>query len=197
MPLSSPAPFWKYAADFGSTPARFDNNLLFGSPLKTVRLKTEDNNHDTDLDKAQADSSSPPINATEAEVDSPTRPSSSRARDMAVLQHVPIEKMLLVQAPQEPQQQHPQHQQPTSASQLQSAAEISEQPQPSSQPNKLMPPPSMPDEEEDGDEQGFDLSKYVWLPHRTCDFDICANDYQGLPSYRQLPSQHDRDCHSW
>jgi len=158
MPLSSPAPFWKYAADFGSTPARFDNNLLFGSPLKTVRLKTEDNTHDNDLGKPQADSSSPPINATEVEVDSPTRPSSSRARDMAVLPHVPIEKMLPAQAPQE--QQH-QHTQPVSASQLQPAAEISEQQQPSSQSNKPMPPPSMNDEEEDGDEQGFDLSKYV------------------------------------
>jgi len=178
MPLSSPAPFWKYAADFGSTPARFDNNLLFGSPLKTVRLKTEDNNHDNDLGKAQADSSSPPINATEAEVDSPTRPSSSRARDMAVLPHVPIEKMLPAQAPPE-QQQNQQHQQPLSASQLQPAAEISEQPQPSSQPNKLMPPPSMPDEEEDGDEQGFDLSKYVLLTHCNQYPRSCANTSPG------------------
>lgn len=159
MPLSSPAPFWKYAADFGSTPAHFDH---FGSPLKAVRLHNGNDQHGSNSVKPpQEDSSSSPGDVPDVGQDSPTRQTSSRGRDAPALPQVPIEKILPPQPPSSLSQQTAQTSS-TSSSQLQPAVDLSK---PSlSQQSKLMPPPPMPDEEEDGDEQGFDLSKYVSRP---------------------------------
>jgi len=155
MPLSSPAPFWKYAADFGSTPGRFDNTL-FGSPLKSVRPKLEEQTDSRDSTKPAGDSSSSPSGGVQdVGQDSPTRPSTARSRDN--LPHIPIERILppsQSQAGAAPPPAQP-------STQLQPAAEIKPVDGAVDARSKLMPPPAMPDEEdEEGDEEeGFDLSK--------------------------------------
>lgn len=97
MPLSSPAPFWKYAAEFGSTPVgsrdvKIELDLDM-SPTKSIRsFKAQSEISEQDrkvniVDKADVkktegvDSSSPPTVEAEIGQGSPTKALSNRGRD--------------------------------------------------------------------------------------------------------------------
>lgn len=91
MPLSSPAPFWKYA-DYGSTPARA-NGVTFGtSPIKDAKLLVNGHKHDNggyakeseeveDVKVGGIRSSSPPVPDGDLGQESPTRALSQRGND--------------------------------------------------------------------------------------------------------------------
>lgn len=89
MPMSSPAPVWKYA-DYGSTPAQ-PNGVAFGtSPTKDARLLSNGQKHDTggspqdgetgvDAKVGGIRSSSPPMPEGAVGQESPTRGISQRS----------------------------------------------------------------------------------------------------------------------
>jgi len=150
MPMSSPAPFWKYA-DFGSTPARPNVDI---SPVKmTMRQELkkdqgEQNESPVDVAEPQANrknalvrSSSPPIPEAEIGSGSPTRALSNRGGEKVQSQGPPPKLVLsdahLLPRPQVVQQHL------------------------SNVPRSSIPSTMQQDDEDDDEEEGMiDLARY-------------------------------------
>lgn len=184
MPMSSPAPFWKYA-DFGSTPARPNVDI---SPVKmTMRKnsKKDENEQDdsptevpgTTIDgkKALVRSSSPPIPEAELGSGSPTRALSNRGGDRVQSQGPPP-KLVLSDAQLLPRPN-------TAQSHLNSIPR-------SSMSNTIQPE----EEDDDGEEGMIDLARHVTLDWRcVCNTDLSL---QRVPTHWEFSPQHERWSHS-
>lgn len=140
MPLSSPAPFWKFTAEYNSSPQKQPQS----SPVKAEHGDAEEGQTEGQVPRPDPEirSSSPPPADGEVGMGSPTRALSSRGRDTS--------------QPQTSSQQRSTRQSP------QRQPSVPKQPTPSLQTSAFKPAPTNGQETEDEEEEGMnfiDLAK--------------------------------------